>query len=93
MNLDERDQLLFDQFEETWATDTDVVDQAKHNVFDNFRLVFDRRFLETIMGRMDENEAIYKRIIDDEEFRTALMDLYANRLYSRLREPNSGSAS
>jgi type I restriction enzyme R subunit len=93
MNLDERDQLLFDQFEETWATDTDVVDQAKHNVFDNFRLVFDRRFLETIMGRMDENEAIYKRIIDDEEFRTALMDMYANRLYSRLREPNSGSAS
>ncbi len=93
MNLDERDQLLFDQFEETWATDTDVVDQAKHNVFDNFRLVFDRRFLETIMGRMDENEAIYKRIIDDEEFRTALMDMYANRLYSRLREPNSDSAS
>ena len=86
MNLDERDQLLFDQFEETWASDVDVVDQARHNVFDNFRLVFDRRFLDTIMGRMDENEAIYKKILDDDEFRTSLMDLYAERLYTRLRE-------
>jgi type I restriction enzyme R subunit len=93
MNLNEQDQLLFDQFEETWAADVDVVDQAKNNVFDNFRLVFDRRFLDTVMGRMDENETIYKRILDDEEFRTALMDLYASRIYQRLRESESGNAS
>ena len=86
MNLNEQDQLLFDQFEETWAADEDVVDQAKNNVFDNFRLVFNRRFLETVMGRMDENETIYRRILDDEEFRAALMDLYATRLYQRLRK-------
>jgi hypothetical protein len=55
-------------------------------VFDNFRLVFNRRFLETVMGRMDENETIYKRILDDEEFRSTLMDLYATRLYQRLRQ-------
>jgi type I restriction enzyme R subunit len=86
LNLNEQDQLLFDQFEETWASDADVVDQAKNNVFDNFRLVFNRRFLETVMGRMDENETIYKRILDDEEFRSTLMDLYATRLYQRLRQ-------
>ena len=93
MNLNEQDQLLFDQFEETWAADVDVVDQAKNNVFDNFRLVFDRRFLDTVMRRMDENETIYKRILDDEEFRTALMDLYASRIYQRLRGSESGNAS
>jgi type I restriction enzyme R subunit len=93
MNLNEQDQLLFDQFEETWASDTEVVDQAKHNIFDNFRLVFDRRFLETVMDRMDGNETIYKRILDDEEFRTALMDLYAQRLYARLRGTDPKSAS
>jgi hypothetical protein len=42
---------------------------------------------------MDENETIYKRILDDEEFRTALMDLYASRIYQRLRESESGNAS
>ena len=65
--------------------DEDVVAQALNNRFDNFRLVFDRRFLDTVMARMDGNEAIFKRILDDEEFRGALMDLYADRLYRRLR--------
>ncbi|MDA8062843.1 MAG: type I restriction endonuclease subunit R, partial [Actinomycetota bacterium] len=83
--LDERDQLLFDQFEETWAADADVVDQARSNTLENFRLVFDHRFLDTVVSRMDENEAIFKRILDDEEFRQVLMDLYASRVYRRAR--------
>ena len=85
MNLNERDQLLFDQFEETWATDPEVIAQAKNNEYENFRLVFDRMFLGTVVSRMDGNDAIYKRVLDDEEFQMALMDLYAGRLYARLR--------
>ncbi|MHB8262318.1 MAG: type I restriction endonuclease subunit R [Acidimicrobiales bacterium] len=85
LDLDERDQLLFDQFEETWATDPDVVDQARSNTLENFRLVFDHRFLATVVSRMDENEAIFKRILDDEEFRQVLMDLYASRVYRKAR--------
>ena len=86
MKLTEADQLLFDQFEETWASDPEVVAQAKNNEYDNFRLVFDRMFLGTVIERMDDNEAIYKRVLDDEEFQRALMDLYATRLYQRLRD-------
>ena len=85
LNLDERDQLLFDQFEETWAADPDVVDQARSNTLENFRLVFDHRFLGTVVSRMDENEAIFKRILDDEEFRQVLMEFYAGRVYRRAR--------
>jgi type I restriction enzyme R subunit len=85
LNLDERDQLLFDQFEETWAADPDVVDQARSNTLENFRLVFDQRFLGTVVSRMDENEAIFKRILDDEEFRQVLIDLYAGRVYRKAR--------
>jgi type I restriction enzyme R subunit len=59
--------------------------QARNNTFDNFRLVFDRLFLNTVVGRMDENEAIFKRILDDPDFRQALMDLYAARVYQRAR--------
>ena len=82
-----------EQFEESWVGDTDVVDQATHDGFENLRLVFDRRFLETFMGRMDENEAIDKRIHNDKESRTPLMGSHANRLYNRLRGLNSGTAS
>jgi type I restriction enzyme R subunit len=86
LNLDERDQLLFDQFEETWVADPEVAAQAQNNTLDNFRLVFDRMFLKTIVGRMDGNEAIVKRVLDDPEFQSALMDLYATRVYGRARK-------
>lgn len=84
-NLDDRDQLLFDQFEESWLADPEVAAQARNNEFDNFRLVFDRMFLGTVVGRMDDNEAIFKRVLDDPEFQQTLMDLYAMRVYRRLR--------
>jgi type I restriction enzyme R subunit len=88
LNLDQRDQLLFDQFEETWVADPKVAAQARNNTLDNFRLVFDRMFLSTVVGRMDDNEAIFKRILDDPEFQAALMDLYATRVYRRARAVN-----
>jgi type I restriction enzyme R subunit len=86
LKLDGQDQLLFDQFEETWLADPEVTAQAQHNTLDNFRLVFDRMFLNTVVGRMDGNEAIFKKVLDDDEFRQALMDLYATRVYRRARE-------
>jgi type I restriction enzyme, R subunit len=85
LDLDDRDQLLFDQFEETWLADNDVTAQARNNTFDNFRLVFDRQFMNTVIGRMQDNEGIVNRVLDDEEFRQALMDLYATRVYRRAR--------
>jgi len=88
LHLDERDKLLFDQFEESWLADPDVVAQARSNTPDNFRLVFDNRFMNTVVNRMDLNEAIFKRILDDDEFRQVLMDLYANRVYRRARNPD-----
>ncbi len=85
LELDEQDKLLFDQFEETWLADPEVADQARNNTLDNFRLVFDRTFLNTVVSRMDDNEAIFKRILDDPDFQAVLMDLYANRVYRRAR--------
>ena len=91
LELDEQDKLLFDQFEETWLADPEVAAQARNNTLDNFRLVFDRMFLNTVVSRMDDNEAIFKRILDDPEFQHVLMDLYANRVYRRARTDPSPS--
>jgi type I restriction enzyme R subunit len=89
LNLNERDQLLLDQFEQTWTANPEVAAQARNNEFANFRLVFDRMFLDTVIGRMDDNEAIFKRVLDDPEFKQALMDLYAVRVYRSLRQEGS----
>jgi type I restriction enzyme R subunit len=86
LDLGDADQLLFDQFEETWVADPVVTAQAQNNTFENFRLVFDPRFIKTVVGRMDDNEAIFKRIFDDEEFQQVLKDWYATKVYQRARQ-------
>ena len=72
-------------FEESWAADETLGAQARANDFQNFRLVFDREFLSTIVGRVDQNDAIFKKILDDEDFKQTLLEFYAARLYERLR--------
>ncbi len=49
-----------------WVADGELSDQAGNNTIDNFRLVFDRKFLQTIITRVDANDEIYKKILDDE---------------------------
>ena len=85
LNLDDADQLLFDQFEEVWAKDPELAAQARENTIDNFRLEFNRKFLNTVVTRMDANEDIFKQILDNETFRDVLSEFYLQKVYSRLR--------
>jgi type I restriction enzyme R subunit len=73
------------RFEEDWAADEELVDQARSNTLENFRLVFDPKFMDTIVGRMDSNQAIFKQILDDPDFKQALADFYLRKVYHRLR--------
>jgi type I restriction enzyme R subunit len=86
MELTDVDKLLLDQFEESWVADGELSDQAQNNDIENFRLVFDRRFLQTIVTRVDANDEIYKRILDDEDFRATVGEFYLRKVYERLRE-------
>jgi type I restriction enzyme R subunit len=77
------DQLLFDQYVESCVADPDIADQARNNSFDNFRLVFDRELLGTLLRRHDDNEDILKRILDDDEFRGVFTRLVAEEVFRR----------
>ncbi len=88
-DLTDVDKLLLDQFEESWVADPELTDQARNNSLDNFRLVFDRKFLQTIVTRVDANEEIYKKILDDEDFKAAISEFYLRKVYERLRESDS----
>jgi len=85
LELGDADQLLFDQFEESWVADKQLADQATNNSLENFRLVFNPKFMNTIVTRMDANDAIFKQILDDREFQDVLADFYVRKVYSRLR--------
>jgi type I restriction enzyme R subunit len=86
MQLTDVDKLLLDQFEESWVADEELSDQARNNNIENFRLVFDRKFVQTIVTRVDANDEIYKKILDDEDFRATVGEFYLQKVYERLRE-------
>lgn len=85
MVLGTADQLFFDQMEETWMADEHLVDQARANPIENFRLVFNDTFIKSIVGRMDDNEDIFRKILDEPEFQAAVMDHYLQRVFDRAR--------
>lgn len=88
-DLTEVDKLLLDQFEEDWLADDELSDQAKSNSLDNFGLAFNRKFLNTIIARVDTNDEIFKKILDDEEFKSAVEGYYLRKVYNRLRETSA----
>jgi type I restriction enzyme R subunit len=92
LTLGEGDQLLFDQFEEDWASDPELAAQAQNNTIENFKLVFDPRFINTIVTRMDSNEAIFKQILDDDEARALIGEYYLRKVYERLRRHDNGGS-
>jgi type I restriction enzyme R subunit len=85
-DLTEVDKLLLDQFEEDWVADEELSDQARSNSLDNFELAFNRKFLNTIIARVDMNDEIFKKILDDEDFRRTLGEFYLRRVYERLQK-------
>jgi type I restriction enzyme R subunit len=89
LDLTEADQLLFDQYEQEWLSDPAVTDQARSNTIENFKLVFDRNFLKTVISRMDENDALFRRILDDPEFQDAVKDFYGTKVYRQARKESA----
>jgi type I restriction enzyme R subunit len=71
-DLTEVDELLLDQSEESWVADGELADQARNNSIENFGLVFERKLLQTIVTRVNANDQIYKKILDDEDFRATV---------------------
>jgi type I restriction enzyme R subunit len=67
-------------------SDQEVTDQARNNTLDNFKLVFDRNFLKTVISRMDENDTLFRRILDDPEFQQAIKEFYVREVYRKARE-------
>ena len=54
--------------------------------------MFDRNFLKMVISRMDENDALFKRILDDTEFQEAIKDFYGTKVYQQARGRDTGRA-
>lgn len=78
------DKLLFDQIEEDMVADEKLAAQAKSNTMDNFKFGFKEAATDKFIGRMEQNQDIFARMMDDQDFNGLVMDYLLKRVYSRL---------
>ncbi|XOQ45321.1 MAG: Type I site-specific restriction-modification system, R (restriction) subunit and related helicases [Clostridium sp.] len=79
------DQLSVEQIKEDFASDEDLVQKAKTNTIDDFRLAFEKVFINKVIDRMDQNQAFFTRVLDDEQFKNALMEYMLVETYAKLK--------
>jgi type I restriction enzyme R subunit len=82
----EVDQLLFDQFVAAAKLDQEVVKRAHANVLDNFALSMKGKVEGLMIDRMDQNQEIVTRYLNDPEFQSVAFGLIVKRIYDEIRK-------
>jgi type I restriction enzyme R subunit len=83
--FDPADQVLFDQFVAEAKLDAEIVQQAKVNELDNFALAMRTKVMSLMADRMEENEQIVTRFLNDAEFQGVMLELLVKRIYEEIR--------
>ena len=84
-DFNQADQLFFDQIVEEAVEDEGLKHAAEVNPENRFALVFDNLLRRLFIERMDQNEEIFVRYMNDERFRETLSEWMASEAYRRLR--------
>jgi type I restriction enzyme R subunit len=83
------DQLLFDQFIEEAKQDREVVERAMANPLDNFELAMKPKVEGLMIDRMDQNQEIVNRYLNDPAFQSAAFKAIVRKIYDEIRRPSS----
>ena len=84
-DFNQADQLFFDQIVEAAVIDDDLRQAAEVNPEDKFELVFRNLLEQLFVERMDQNEEIFVRYMNDPRFRELVSGWLSSQAYKRLR--------
>ncbi|AIF42150.1 type I restriction endonuclease subunit R [Virgibacillus sp. SK37] len=78
------DKLSRDQIVEDMVNDEDLAQKAQNNTKENFRFSYEKSFLDYVISRMSQNEKFFMKMLENNEFRTFLMEDMFNEVYDGL---------
>ena len=78
------DKLFFDQIEEELVIHDGLKEQAQNNSIENFRFGFEELLLDKLIGRMEQNQDIFTKMMDDKEFGNIVKSYMLKKVYHRL---------
>jgi type I restriction enzyme R subunit len=80
------DELFFHQLREEAVSDENLRQAATANTLDNFRFVFDKALEGLFIDRMDQNEEIFAKYMNDTDFRKVVSEYLLKQVYKQIRE-------
>jgi type I restriction enzyme R subunit len=86
------DQLFFDSLVEHAKSDEQVKKWAHANALDGFSLAMKARLRDAIVDRMDQNEKIATRYLNEQDFESVAFGELVKRIYRELREQQQPGA-
>jgi type I restriction enzyme R subunit len=84
--FEEADKLFFDQIETELVHDETLQTQARVNKIDTFKYAFEELFLSKLIDRMDQNQDIFEKILEDKAFGSLVREWMMKKVYTRLNE-------
>lgn len=89
-DFNQADQLFFDQIVEAAISDAALKQAAAVNPGDKFELVFKNLLEALFVERMDQNEEIFARFMNDKSFQKVVTGWLSSEAYRKLRLPAPG---
>ena len=83
------DRLFFDQIETELINDEKLISQAKNNTIDNFKYGFEDSFIQKLLERMEQNQDIFNKLLDDKEFGDVVKAWMLEKVYRRINSDES----
>jgi len=82
--FNDADKLFFDQIEAELVADAKLSQQAKSNTIENFKFGFDDIFMDKLISRMEQNQDIFSKMMDDKEFGGLVKNYMLKKVYNSL---------
>jgi len=84
--FDDADRLFFEQIETELMADTTLQVQAKVNQLDTFKYAFEAMFIDKLIERMDQNQEIFEKILENQSFGSLVKELMMKRIHAKLND-------
>ncbi|OLE54404.1 MAG: restriction endonuclease subunit R [Acidobacteria bacterium 13_1_20CM_3_53_8] len=92
-DFNEADKLFFDQIEEELFQDEDLKKRALNNPLENFKYAFEDVFINKLIERMDSNQEIFEKIMENAEFKNDVKEWLTKKIYDRFNKSEQSDGS
>jgi type I restriction enzyme R subunit len=80
------DQLFFEQVKETAINNEELIGAARANTLENFKYIFNKMLESLFVERMDGNEEIFVRLMNDDDFKRVAAKFLVRDVYNGILE-------